>query len=187
MNARKIAKLALLAALSVVMTLIHFPLIPPYWEYDAADIPILIGTFLYGPWTGVLLTAVASVVQGMTVSAQSGWVGIVMHILATSTLVLTAGYIYRFFHTRKGALAGLIAGSLAMAAVMIPMNYIFAPFLGMNAETITGYLPFIVLFNVAKAGINSAVTFFVYKGVGKLFREDFGEEHPRPREKKRTS
>ena len=46
------AALGMLTALSVVLTwLIHFPIFPgaPFLEYDPADIPILIGTFTFGP------------------------------------------------------------------------------------------------------------------------------------------
>ena len=43
----------------------------------------------------MVLTAAVCVVQGITVSAQSGIIGIVMHFLATGSLVLVAGLIYK--------------------------------------------------------------------------------------------
>ena len=89
-NIRKLAVMALLVAVSVVLIYaVHFPLIPAaaFLEYDPADIPILIGALAYGPLAGVCLTVVASLIQGVTVSAGSGLYGIVMHIIATSTLV----------------------------------------------------------------------------------------------------
>ena len=101
-NIRKLAVMALLVAVSVVLIYaVHFPLIPAaaFLEYDPADIPILIGALAYGPLAGVCLTVVASLIQGVTVSAGSGLYGIVMHIIATSTLVLVAGSIYRFRRT----------------------------------------------------------------------------------------
>ena len=91
---KKLAVMAMLVALSIVLVwLIHFPIfaVVPFLEYDPADIPILIGTFAYGPLAGIALTVVASLIQGFTVSAQSGVMGIAMHIFATSTLVLAAG------------------------------------------------------------------------------------------------
>ena len=69
---RKLVTMAMLAALSIVLVyVIHFPIFPAasFLEYDPADIPILIGTFAYGPLAGVLLTVVVSVIQGMTVSS----------------------------------------------------------------------------------------------------------------------
>ena len=91
---RKLVTMAMLAALSIVLVyVVHFPIFPaaPFLEYDPADIPILIGTFAYGPVAGIILTVVVSVIQGMTVSASSGFMGIAMHIFATSILVLVAG------------------------------------------------------------------------------------------------
>ena len=73
---RKLVTMAMLAALSIVLVyVIHFPIFPAasFLEYDPADIPILIGTFAYGPLAGVLLTVVVSVIQGMTVSSAVSW------------------------------------------------------------------------------------------------------------------
>ena len=78
-NTLRLATLGMLAALAVLLVaLIHFPLIPaaPFLEYDPADVPILIGTFLYGPWAGLGLAGVVCIVQGVTVSAGSGPIGI---------------------------------------------------------------------------------------------------------------
>ena len=79
-------KLGLLAAISILLVyLIHFPIFPAasYLEYDMADVPILIGTFLFGPLWGLLLTAVVSVLQWVLVSPASGLVGALMHFCAT--------------------------------------------------------------------------------------------------------
>ena len=49
---RKIVSMGMLAAISIVLVYaIRLPIIPiaPFLEYDPADIPILIGTFIYGP------------------------------------------------------------------------------------------------------------------------------------------
>ena len=76
---RKLPTMAMLAAISIVLVaLIHFPIIPgaTFLEYDPADVSILVGTFLFGPWAGLALTAVVSVIQGLTVSAGSGVIGI---------------------------------------------------------------------------------------------------------------
>lgn len=174
--------MAMLVAISVVMvSLIHFPIFPgaAFLEYDPADIPILIGGFAYGPLAGIVLTVIASVVQGFTVSAGSGLYGILMHIISTSTLVLVACGIYRVKHTKMGAVIGLICGTLSMAAVMVVANYFITPlFLGTPQEVVNGMLlPVIMPFNLIKAGINSIVTFLVYKVVSRhlVHGEPFGK------------
>ncbi|MCI5689814.1 MAG: ECF transporter S component [Clostridiales bacterium] len=169
---RKLVTMAILVAISIVLVfLVHLPLIPavPFLEYDPADIPILIGAFAYGPVAGIILTVVTSVIQGMTVSASSGAYGIIMHIIATSVLVLVASGIYRVKHTKKGAVLGLICGTLAMGLVMMPANHFITPiFMGVPTEVLDALLlPGILPFNLIKGGINSVVTFLVYKTVSR--------------------
>lgn len=51
-STRQLVSMAMLGAISIVLvSVVHFPLIPAaaFLEYDPADIPILIGTFAYGP------------------------------------------------------------------------------------------------------------------------------------------
>lgn len=165
----KLAKMAMLVAISIVLVmLIHFPIFPAvaFLEYDPADIPILIGTFAFGPTAGLVLTAVTSVLQGVTVSSASGLYGIIMHIIATSVLTLTAGLIYRGHKTKKMAVIGLLAGSCAMAVVMAAANMVITPvFMGVDAAVVWQLMPFIIAFNLVKAGINSVVTFLLYKRI----------------------
>lgn len=169
---RKLTVMAMLVAISVVLVyLIHFPLFPAasFLEYDPADIPILIGAFAYGPLAGILLTVVAAVIQGVTVSAGSGVYGIIMHIIATSVLVLVAAGIYKVRHTKVGAVIGLIFGTAAMGVVMMIANHFITPaFMGVPVAVVDAMLvPVILPFNLLKAGINSVVTFLVYKVVSR--------------------
>lgn len=165
----KIAKMAMLVAISIVLVmLIHFPIFPvvAFLEYDPADIPILIGTFAFGPIAGITLTVVTSLLQGLTVSAASGAYGIIMHIIATGTLVTVAGLIYRNHKSKKFAIIGLIVGTAAMTIVMFFANMVITPmFTGMPLAAIMELMPFILAFNIVKAGINSIVTFVVYKRI----------------------
>ena len=182
---RKLVVMALLAALSVVLVYaIHLPLIPmvPFLEYDPADIPILIGALAYGPVAGIVLTVAVSVIQGLTVSAGSGIYGIVMHIIATSTLVLVAGGVYRLRRTRSGGILGLVLGTLAMGLIMMPANHFVTPyFTGWPVAQVDALLiPGILPFNLLKAGINSAVTFVVYKTVSRYIVHGEGWESKRP-------
>ena len=169
MTTARLAKMGMLVAISVVLVyLIHFPIVPAvaFLEYDPADIPILIGTFAFGPLSGVLLTVVTAVVQGVTVSAASGVYGILMHIIATGALVITAGLIYSRNKTRKTAAIALICGVIVMTVVMIGANMVITPiFMGVPRSVVWDLMPFIAAFNAIKAGINGLVTFLVYKRI----------------------
>ncbi len=53
-DVQKLSFMSMLAAMSIMLVmLVHFSIIPaaPFLEYDPADIPILIGSFLFGPWS----------------------------------------------------------------------------------------------------------------------------------------
>ena len=156
---KRISRLAMLTALSVVLVaLIQFPIFPaaPYLKYDPADIPILIAAFLYGPWYGVAVTAVVSFIQAFLMGGD-GIVGAVMHIFATGAFCLVAGYIYKAHRTLKGAVVGLICGTVTMALVMAGCNLVLTPiYTGMpRAEVAKLLVPVIIPFNLLKAGINS--------------------------------
>ena len=163
----RLAKMGMLVAISVVLVyFIHIPMFTAFYEYDPADIPILIGTFAFGPWAGLMLTVVTSVVQGLTVSAASGVYGILMHIIATGSFVLVAGLIYKKNKTRKGAIIALLCGVITMIVVMIPANILITPyFMGAPRAVVIDMMPLIVGFNATKAGINAIVTFILYKRV----------------------
>lgn len=171
----QLVKMGLLAAMSVILiTLIHFPILPaaPFMEYDPADVPILIGTFLYGPLAGLIITTIAALIQALTVSASSGWIGFLMHVMTTGTFVLVAGSIYRKYHSFRGGVVALVCGSLARVLVMIPANLIFVVlFLGVPRDVVLKMLiPTIIPFNLIKAGINSVLTLILYKSIANFLR-----------------
>ena len=174
-STRQLVSMAMLGAISIVLvSVIHFPLIPAaaFLEYDPADIPIMICAFAYGPAAGFILTAVVSFIQGMTVSAQSGIIGIIMHIFATGCCVLVAGNIYKKNKTKKTAVFALICGAIAQTLAMVVMNMIFTPlFMGAPLEVVMSMMiPAIIPFNALKAGINCAITFFLYKSISHLIK-----------------
>ena len=175
MNVRTLTALAVLAAISILLVaLIHFPIFPAatFLEYDPADIPIFIATFAFGPIYGLALTAVVSVIQGVTVSAASGIIGILMHLLATGSFAVVAGFIYKKNKTRKGSIIALVSGVLVMTAVMILWNVLVTPiYMGVDTQVVVDMLvPVIIPFNLLKAGINAVITMFLYKHIGKLFK-----------------
>lgn len=173
----KLVRIAVLSALAIVlMILLRFPLIPsaPYMEYDPADIPVFIGGFMYGPIAGLIITVIVSFIQAITVSASSGWIGFVMHVIATGSFVIVASLIYKKIHTYKGAIISLIAGTITMTVIMIPANLIFTPMFGVPLETVkAGILTIIVPFNLLKAIINSVVTLLVYKPLSRILKDKF--------------
>lgn len=168
LKTKKLTVMAVFIALSIILVyFVHFPIFPavPFLEYDPADIPILIGTFIYGPLAGFMITCIASVIQGMTVSSASGVIGILMHIFATGSYVLIVGVIYKRRPSNKRAVIGLVFGIIAVTISMVIWNIIFTPlFLGTPIDQVLPLiLPFIIPFNVLKAGVNGVMSFLLYK------------------------
>ena len=167
-SVKEISIMAMLTAVSIMlMYLIRFPIFPPasFLEYDPADVPILIATLMFGTVPGLIVTLLVCIIQGFTVSAQSGIIGIVMHLIATGSMVVVVGLINKKNTVSIRNYIAVILGSLAMIAVMIPLNLILTPiFMGVPLDAVTALLlPAIIPFNAIKGGVNSffAVHIFI--------------------------
>lgn len=175
-NLKKLTITAMFIAVSVVLVyLIHFPLIPSvqFLEYDPADIPILLCALAFGPVSGIIITIAASGIQALTVSAQSGPYGFIMHVIATCTLSVVASLVYKKNRSSKGMAIALLCGSLAMGLVMMAANHFITPlFTGWPTAAVDALLlPAILPFNLLKAGINSIITFTIYKYIAKYMEK----------------
>lgn len=178
---RILVQMAVLSAMSVLLVyLVHFPIFPAasFLEYDPADIPILIGGFMLGPVCGLIITAVASIIQGITVSSASGIIGIAMHFFATGSFVLVSALIYKHYHTRKGAAVSLVCGALTMVVVMVIWNLIVTPvFMGTPRDAVIAMLiPVIIPFNLIKAGANAIITYLLYKPLSRVLRLEINDK-----------
>lgn len=165
----RLTKMAMLVAISVVLvSFVNFPIFAaaPFLKYDPADIPIIVGTFAFGPLAGLMITTITSIIQGTTVSSDGGLYGIIMHIIATGSFVIMAGIIYLKNKTKKGAVIALVAGTFIMVITMIFANMLITPlFTGLPLSAIMKMMPVIIAFNIIKAGGNSLITFFIYKRI----------------------
>lgn len=165
----RVAYLGIGTALTVALILIlRIPMFLPFLEYDPGDIPIYFCTYLFGPIYGLIMTVTASIIQGVTVSASSGWIGILMHIFATGTFVCVSGAIYKRGQSDKRLAVSLIAAGAATVGSMVIWNLIFTPiFSGVEVSAVVGMLPLIIAFNVIKVLINCVVSVIILKAVGK--------------------
>ncbi len=188
-NVRVLVTCAVMSAIGVVLAFfIHFPIIPavPFLEYDPADILIFVSTYAFGIPVGLAMTVVVAVVQGITVSAGSGFTGILMHIISTGGYVLAAGLIYKLteaFKRGKAHKTGAEAARLVLSTVagigvtvglMTLWNIWLTPiFMGIDRKLlIENYLILIVIFNLIKISINgvtSAVLAIPFRKLAELF------------------
>ena len=175
MSTNKLAKLAMMVAISCVLVLlIRIPFPPaPFLVYDPADVPIYITTFAFGPVAGLIVTIVVSFIQAFVLGGDAVY-GFVMHVFATGMFAVAAGAIYHKNKSKKGAIIGLVAGVLIATAVMCLMNYLVTPYyMGAPREAVVAMLiPVIIPFNLLKAGLNAVITFLVYKRISGFLHKE---------------
>ena len=132
---------------------------------------------MYGPISGLIITVIVALIQGFTVSASAGPIGIAMNIFSTGTFVIVAGLIYKFHRNIKGAIVSLVVGFLSGVVTMLLWNILFTPiFMGVERSVVLTMLPTTILpFNVLKYAGNAGLTFVLYKATGKLFKLAFSK------------
>ncbi len=176
-NTAKLAKLAMMTAVSLVLLfLIRIPWPSlPFLEYDPADVPIYITAFAFGPLEGLLVTLIVCVIQAFVLGG-SGLAGCIMHFVATGIVVIVIGRIYRNNKTKRTAVFALVVGVLLTTAIMCIMNLIVTPvFMGVPREAVIALIPTAIIpFNIVKAGVNSLLTFLLYKRISGLLHGSGG-------------
>ncbi len=166
-DTKRIVITAMLAAIAyVAMVAIHLKIVPSasFLTYDPKDVIITIGGFVYGPLEVLILSLLVSFFEMVTVSS-SGIIGFVMQVIATLSFAGLASVIYRKFHTKRGAIAALSLGTIALSVIMVLWNLILSPlYLGTDRSAVVALLvPAIIPFNFFKGVINSILIMLIYK------------------------
>lgn len=177
---RKLCVMGILAALSVVLLLlIRFPIFPSaaFLEFDAGDVAILTGAFLFGPVAGVALTFVASLIQSLTVSAASQFWGFLMHFISTSFFCVIAVFLYHRRSKLINAAIGLAIGVVLTTALMVPLNLLITPlYTGAPTSAVASMLvPTIIPFNLIKFSLNALFSFLLWRSVRLVLKKLWGE------------
>ncbi|MFR6040267.1 MAG: ECF transporter S component [Dysosmobacter welbionis] len=173
-NVRTITSLAMLAAIAYVVMLLSkmLPQVSGFLQMDLKDTVICIGAFLFGPLSAAVISIVVAVVEMFTVS-DTGPIGCIMNVLATCAFCCTAAFVYKKFHTRKGAVIGLALGTVCLTVVMLLWNYLITPiYMKMDRTVVAAMLPTVFLpFNLVKGGLNMALILLLYKPVVTALRK----------------
>lgn len=168
---KKITITAMLCAIAFVVVAVGRIPIVMFLEYEAKDVVIAIGGFLFGPLTAFIVSAVVSLVEMVTISA-TGPIGCIMNVLSSCSFACVAAAVYKKKHTLQGAVIGLAAGTVLMTVIMLLWNYLITPiYLGYPREAVVELLvPVLLPFNLLKAGLNSAIVLLIYKPVATALR-----------------
>jgi len=180
-STRNLAVVAVFSALAAIIYLFDFslPFFPPFIKLDFADLPALIAAFTFGLVTGILIQVVRNALHLFV--SNTGGVGELANIVIGSTMVGTAGFIYQYNRTKAGAFKALLAGTIAMTLVAMPLNYyiilplysLFMPIdkiLTLSAKFIPAihdkftFILYVTLpFNLLKGAVISLSSWLLYK------------------------
>jgi riboflavin transporter FmnP len=185
---RYLTATAVLAALATALMFLEIviPVFPGFLKLDFSELPALIAGFALGPVAAVTVELVKNLFH--LLSTQTGGVGELANFLVGVALVLPAALVYRALRTRKGALLGMLAGTVSIVAVGIVVNlFITVPFfaklysleaiikMGEDIFDWVNTLPRLVLvfiapFNLLKGLVVSLITLAVYKPASRVIQ-----------------
>ncbi len=124
-NVSYIAKIGVLAAISTLLMLFEFslPFAPNFYKLDLSEIAVLIAGFAMGPLAAVLTEFIKIILNLMINSTITAFVGETANFAIGVAFVLPAAFVYKKNKTLKGAILGMIVGTVSLAFVGALINY----------------------------------------------------------------
>ena len=125
---------ACFGALAFLLMLFEFPVIPvvSYLKLDFSDLPVLLGTIMYGPVTGIMITIIKLLLHG----AVRGFspvelLGLFASFCSSLSLLLPVAWFFRKnsqLTFKRAMLWSGITGTIVLALVMTVFNlYVLTP------------------------------------------------------------
>ena len=177
--------IGLFGALSTVLMMFKIPLFfaPAFMKLDLAELPAILGSFMFGPVAGVCIVFIKLLLNLLMNGTDSMYVGELSNLLLSSCYVLCASLIYSRHKTKKRAAIALIISVVVTSIVAVISNAFFifpayAVVYGLEMDTLvsmagavnplvrdtfTMMLWSVFPFNVVKLALVSVLTFLVYK------------------------
>ena len=193
MKTKKLVMAALLGALAAILMVLDFnvPLAPNFIKFDFSDFPVLIGGFVFGPATGVVIAFLKIVLNLLFKPTTTMFVGEASNFILSVCYMGVACLYYRKHRTKKGAAVGMLLSTVATSVLAIFSNILvmfpmYAKLFGMSMQQIVGMVsavnPFVkdittmviaslVPFNLFKYGVISIITFVSYKKIEVILKK----------------
>ena len=169
---RMMAVLAMLCGLSYISVLVFSPIKVQFLSFEIKDAILAIGAFLYGPWAALLSVVLVAFLELVTIS-QTGWIGLLMNVLSSAFFLCPAAMFYRRDRSLRGAVIGLVSGTILTTAAMVMWNWLITPlYMEVPRAAVEQLLiPLFLPFNALKATINAVLTVLLYKSVVTALRK----------------
>ena len=167
-SSKTIAMIGMLCAIAFIAKVVSnvFPTVAGFLSFDLKDVIIVIGGFMLGPVSAVIISVIVSVIEMITISS-TGVIGLIMNVLASCAFACVASVIYHRDRSMKGAIIGLVCGVLCMTALMLLWNWLITPlYMKVPREVVVKMLvPTFLPFNLLKGGINATLAMLLYKPI----------------------
>ena len=191
-GARRAAYVGIFAAMAAVLMYFELPLpfAPSFYEIDLSEVPVLICSFSLGPVAGVVCELVKVILKLLLKGTSTAFVGDFANFVVGCSFILPATVIYHRFKTKKGAMIGMVTGTVVMSVFGSLFNAVyllsaFATLYGVPLEQLvamgtavngminsvsTLVLFAVVPFNLLKGVVVSVLTTLLYKRIERLLR-----------------
>ena len=190
-NTKKMVLIALFSSVAAVLMFLDFsvPLAPSFVKFDLSELPVILGGYLLGPMSGVIIIILKLAIKLILKPSSTMFIGELSNFIASLTYMLPAVLYYRRNKTLKSAIISLAIGTLISAIVVTVADYfvifpLYAKlFMSMEAiikagnainKNIDSLLSLMLIsifpFNIFKYGVTSVLTVLLYKKLKNIFK-----------------
>ena len=159
--ARRVSIVGICGAIAAVLHILDCPLLfiaPEFYKLDFSEVPVLLCGFYLGPSATVACEGVKILLKLLLKGTSTAFVGDFANFVVGCSLVLPAAVIYHARKTRKGAIFGMVAGTLTLTVFGSAFNAVyllpkFSQLFGLPMDSI------IAMGSAVHAGVEDVTTF----------------------------
>lgn len=126
-STRKVAMTGMFSAVAMLIHLFDFslPFAPPFYKLDFSELPILVGTFAFGPAAGVMMEFIKILLKLCVKGTSTAFVGDLANFVIGCSFILPASAIYAFRKNKKTAIFACVTGTLIMTVFGTAFNAVY--------------------------------------------------------------
>ena len=159
--ARRVSIVGICGAIAAVLHILDFPLLflaPEFYKLDFSEVPVLLCGFYLGPSATIACEGVKILLKLLLKGTSTAFVGDFANFAVGCSLVLPAAIVYHVKKTRKGAVLGMVVGTLVLTVFGSAFNAVyllpkFAQLFGLPMDNI------ISMGTALNAGVKDVTTF----------------------------
>ena len=126
-STRKMAMIGMFSAVAMILMLFEFPLpfAPSFYELDFSEIPILVGTFAFGPAAGVMMEFIKILLKLFIKGTSTAFIGDLANFAVGCSFILPASAVYAFKKSKKNAIVACVVGTFVLTVFGTAFNAVY--------------------------------------------------------------